>query len=73
VARPRGLLAGVTASGHPLVHDLTTQGFVTAQNGWTKSELLDFDPWKAGTFGGAGDVSKDLVDTSFVIDTTGCP
>jgi hypothetical protein len=58
---------------HPLVHDLTSQGFITAANGWTKTELLNFDPWKAGKFGGAGDVSQDLVDTSFVIDTTACP
>jgi hypothetical protein len=58
--------------GHALVHDLTTEGFVTAANGWTQSELLHFDPWKAGDFGSAGDVSKDLVDPAFVIDTTAC-
>jgi len=34
---------------------------------------MDFDPWKAGNFGGAGDVSKDLVDDAFVVDTTACP
>lgn len=54
----------------PMMNDLTTQGFITAQNGWTKMELFHFDPWKPGNFGGAGDVSKDLVDTAFVID---CP
>jgi hypothetical protein len=58
---------------HPLVHDLTTEGFVTSANGWTQAALMHFDPWKAGTFGGAGDVSKDLVDVSFVIDTKACP
>ena len=58
---------------HPLVHDLTTEGFVTTTNGWTHPELMDFDPWKPGNFGGAGDISKDLVDTSFVVDTTKCP
>ena len=59
--------------GHPLVDDLTSQGFVTSANGWTNAALMHFDPWKAGNFGGAGDISKDLVDESFVADTTGCP
>jgi hypothetical protein len=59
--------------GKPLVSNLTTQGFITTTNGWTHQELFDFDPWKPGTFGGAGDVSQDLVDTSFVIAPTGCP
>ena len=58
---------------HPLVHDLTKDGFVTTANGWTHAELMGFDPWKPGNFGGAGDVSKDLVDEAFVIDTTKCP
>jgi hypothetical protein len=58
--------------GHPLVHDLTTEGFVTTANGWKNAELMHFDPWKPGDFGGAGDVSKDLVDPSFVVDTTAC-
>jgi hypothetical protein len=56
--------------GKPLMNDLTTQGFITAQNGWTHMELFHFDPWKPGNFGGAGDVSKDLVDPAFVVD---CP
>jgi hypothetical protein len=58
---------------HPLVHDLTAAGLVTSANGWTHPELMNFDPWKPGIFGGAGDISKDLVDTSYVIDTTKCP
>lgn len=56
----------------PLVTNLTTQGFVTAANGWTEPAVMDFDPWKPGDFGGAGDVSKDLVDDAFVIDTAAC-
>ncbi len=56
--------------GHPLVHDLTDNGFITAANGWTNQPLFHFDPWKAGKFGGAGDVSLDLVDTAF--DTVAC-
>jgi hypothetical protein len=59
--------------GHPLVHDLTTDAFVTTANGWTESSLLHFDPWKPGIFGGAGDISQDLVDPSFVIDVSKCP
>lgn len=34
---------------------------------------MNFDPWKAGDFGNAGDVSNDLVDPAFVIDPTTCP
>lgn len=59
--------------GHPLVSDLTDGGFVTTASGWTHSELMHFDPWKPGKFGGAGDVSNDLVDLAFVTDTTACP
>jgi hypothetical protein len=58
---------------HPLVHDLTTAGFITAANGWKEAALMHFDPWKPGKFGGAGDVSADLVDSAFVSDTTACP
>jgi hypothetical protein len=66
-------MVNVGEPGHPLVTDLTAGGFVTAANGWTSPELMAFDPWKPGDFGGAGDVSKDLVDPAFVIDTTACP
>ena len=59
--------------GHPLVSDLTTNGFVTTANRWTHTDLQHFDPWKAGSFGGAGAVSNDLVDTRFVVDTSACP
>jgi hypothetical protein len=57
----------------PLVHDLSTQGFVNEANGWTQTGLFHYDPWKPGKFGSAGEVSKDLVDTGFVVDTTTCP
>lgn len=56
----------------PRVRDLTDQGFIKPENGWKSPELLHFDPWKKGEFGGAGDVSEDLVDPAFVIDTTRC-
>jgi hypothetical protein len=64
-------IVNVGEPGHPLVHDLTDQGFITTANGWTHMALFHFDPWKAGqTFGGAGDVAADLVDPAF--DTPAC-
>jgi hypothetical protein len=56
--------------GHPLVHDLTTEGFITVQNGWKNMQLFHWDPWVSMNFGGAGDISKDLVDPAF--DTPAC-
>lgn len=56
---------------HPLVHDLTDEGFITTANGWKNMQLFHFDPWKAGAkFGAAGIVATDLTDPSF--DTTAC-
>ena len=52
--------------GMPRVSDLTAQGFITAANGWTETELFGFDPWGATDFGGAGNVAEDLVDPTFV-------
>ena len=69
----KGPYVNVGEPTKPLVKNLTTEGFVTAANGWTEPTLMNFDPWKAGNFGGAGDVSKDLVDDAFVVDTTACP
>ena len=51
--------------GH-LVTNLTTQGFITALNGWTKSELMNVDPWGPGDFGSAGNVADDFIDPVFV-------
>jgi hypothetical protein len=67
---PASPMVNAGEPGKPLVTNLTTEGFVTAANGWTKQELMNFDPWKPGDFGGAGDVSNDLVDDAFVVD---CP
>ena len=50
----------------PLVNNLTTQGFITAANGWTEPAVFDFDPWGATDFAGAGNVAEDLVDPTFV-------
>lgn len=65
-------IVNVGEPGHPLVSDLTTQGFVTAANGWTEAALLHFDPWVAATnFGGAGNIASDLVDPVF--EAAVCP
>ena len=66
-------IVNVGEPGHPLVKNLTTEGFITAANGWKNASLMNFDPWKPGIFGGAGDVSNDLVDLAFVVDTKACP
>jgi hypothetical protein len=56
--------------GHPLVHDLTDEGFITAANGWKNMQLFHYDPWGGTDFGGAGNVAGDLVDPAF--DTPAC-
>ena len=52
--------------GAPLVTNLTTQGFITAANGWSKPEVMNVDPWGPGDFGSAGNIADDLVDETFV-------
>jgi len=64
-------LVNVGEPGHPLVRNLTTQGFITSANGWTSAGLSNYDPWGMSDFGGAGSVAGDLVDTAF--DTPACP
>lgn len=50
-----------------LIDNLTTQGFITVDNGWTEQSLFDFDPWDEATdFGSAGNIAGDLVDPAFV-------
>lgn len=51
---------------HHMVDNLTTQGFITMANGWTKPELLNFDPWSANDFGGAGAPAEDFIDDTFL-------
>ncbi len=71
---PTRHLAPITNAGepaHPLVTNLTAQGFITAANGWTKPELLNVDPWAPGDFGGAGNIADDLVDPAF--EAAVCP
>ena len=59
-------IANAGEPGHPLVTDLTADGFITPANGWTEASLMAFDPWGAADFGGAGNVAGDLVDSTFV-------
>jgi hypothetical protein len=54
-----GPLLNVGEPGHPLVSDLTTQGFVQAADGWP-AELLDFDPWGTAEFAGGGRIDTPL-------------
>ena len=60
-------LVNVGEPGASLVEDLTQGGLITMANGWTETELFDFDPWAPGDFGSAGDVSQDLVDPTFIV------
>ncbi len=55
----------------PLVHNLTTEGFITSANGWTNQELFNYDPWGTQPFGGANVLANDLTDSTF--DTPACP
>lgn len=56
----------------PLTNNLTSSGFITTENGWTKMELFNFDPWDpAKEFGGAGNIADDLQDPAFL--TPVCP
>jgi len=64
-------VVNVGEPGHPLVHDLTAEGFITSAAGWKNMALFGFDPWGVSDFGGAGQVSGDLVDDAFL--TPACP
>ena len=56
----------------PLTRNLTLSGLITSANGWTEPSLMHFDPWGSHNFGGAGDVTDDLMDDSFLVAPTGC-
>jgi hypothetical protein len=58
--------------GKPMVTDLTVGGFVRPEYGWTAPALMNFNPWSAAKFAGAGNLAKDLVDRLYVIDPAGC-
>ena len=67
VHRVRPIVVNAGEPDHPLVTDLTAQGFVTAANGWTEAALQHFDPWSpTAKFGGAGNIASDLQDPAFL-------
>jgi hypothetical protein len=59
-------LVNVGEPEHPLVTDLTTQGFINADNGWTDASLYHYDPWGPDAIGTAGVVADDMTDPAFV-------
>jgi hypothetical protein len=69
VVAPELPLVNAGEPDHPLIHDLTADGFVDEH--WDES-LQHFDPWSPKNFGGAGVVSGDLVDNSFVPPACTC-
>jgi hypothetical protein len=58
--RIAGPLLNVGEPDHPLVTDLTTQGFVQA-DGWDP-QLLHFNPWSSADFAGGGRLDQPLTN-----------
>ncbi len=54
-----GPLLNVGEPDHPMVTDLTAQGFVQSADGWA-NELLHFNPWGTTQFGGGGRLDQPL-------------
>lgn len=53
--------------GRPLVGDLTDEGFITTDGGWTEQGVFHFNPWDAGAmFGTVSGLAGRLVDAAFV-------
>jgi hypothetical protein len=67
----RAPIVNVGEPDHHTIANLTTQGFITAQNGWTELTLMNFDPWSASDFGTAGNIANDLIDPAF--EAAPCP
>jgi hypothetical protein len=59
--RITGPLLNVGEPDHPLVTDLTDQGFVRAADGWN-SQLLHINPWGSVEFGGGGRLDQPLTN-----------
>jgi hypothetical protein len=58
-----GPLLNVGEPDHPLVHDLTTDGFVQTADGWDE-RLLHIDPWGTAEFGGGGRLDEPLTNVA---------
>jgi hypothetical protein len=56
-----GPLLNVGEPDHPLVTDLTTQGFVKSADGWLH-QLLHFNPWSSKSFAGGDQLGQRLID-----------
>jgi hypothetical protein len=56
-----GPLVNVGEPDHPLVTDLTTQGFVNGADGWSQ-QLLHFNPWGTTEFSGGGRLDQALIN-----------
>jgi hypothetical protein len=69
VVAPELPLVNAGEPDHPLVHDLTAEGFI--QDGWDAS-LQHFDPWSKAKFGSAGVISGDLTDDAFLTPACTC-
>jgi len=56
-----GPLLNVGEPDHPMVTDLTTQGFVQSAWGWSDA-LLHFNPWSTAQFSGGGRLDQPLTE-----------
>lgn len=57
----------------PLVRDLTAEGFVREEEGWSDAAVLHYDPWSDADFGTAGVVAGDLIDDAFLTPNCRAP
>lgn len=65
-------LVNVGEPGAPLVRDLTAQGFIHAELGWSEAALLNVDPWGDAVFGSAGSIAGDLDDATLMPPACTC-
>ena len=56
----------------PLVSDLTEQGFLRGEQGFSEEALMHFDPWSDAAFGDAGNIAGDLVDPDVLTPACTC-
>lgn len=56
----------------PLITDLTDDGFINEDHGWTEQALLHVDPWGEAIFGDAGHIAGDLVDPDVLTPACTC-
>lgn len=72
-AQPATLpLVNVGEPDAPLVRDLSVQGFIRAELGWSEPALMQVDPWGAAIFGDAGSIAGDLDDPTLLPPACTC-